>query len=272
MRFFQGTTLIMISHNIAPVSVIVPCWRAGATIRRAMDSIIGQTVRPAEVLLVDDASGDGTLDVLYELANEYPTGWVRVHSLEHNSGPGGARNAGWDLATQPWVAFLDADDAWHPKKIELQHGWLQSHPDAGLCGHQTSLAFIEGVFPEIPETPNHWRVSFLSMVISNRFPTRSVMLRRDLPFRFGGKDITEDYLLWLELVLAGVSSYRIEAPLAVSFREDYSPGGYSGQLWRHEKRELAAWRVLHKKGSISSATWMTATAWSLVKYFRRILL
>jgi hypothetical protein len=107
------------------------------------------------------------------------------------------------------------------------------------------------------------------MLIANRFPTRSVMLKRELALRFGGKEVTEDYLLWLQVVLAGLPSYRLDSPLAVSFRAEFSPGGYSGQLWRHEKRELAAWRALHRLGSISSGTLLVATFWSLVKYVRR---
>ena len=149
----------MITPDTAPVSAVVPCWRSGPTIRRALASIAAQTARPAEVLLVDDASGDGTLDTLHALAAEHPSGWVRVLSLEHNAGPGGARNAGWDHATQPWIAFLDADDAWHPRKIEFQFDWLQNHPDAVLCGHGTSLAPSEGAFPEVLERPTGWRVS-----------------------------------------------------------------------------------------------------------------
>jgi glycosyltransferase involved in cell wall biosynthesis len=221
--------------------------------------------------MVDDASGDGTLGTLKALAAEYPPGWVRVISLDRNAGPGGARNAGWDQATQPWIAFLDADDAWHPRKIELQLSWLKAHPHAVLCGHGTTVAPSENAFPTIPPTVDGWRVTFVHMLISNRFPTRSVMLRRDLPFRFGGKDVTEDYLLWLEIVLCGHPSYRIEAPLAVSFRVDSSPGGYSGQLWRHEKRELAAWQALRRKSAVSAGTWFLASTWSLIKYVRRAL-
>lgn len=260
----------MTARKVAPVSAVVPCWRSGHTIRRALASIAAQTLLPAEVLLVDDASGDETLNTLHALASEYPKGWVRVLSLEQNMGPGGARNAGWDQSSQPWIAFLDADDAWHPRKIEIQYNWIRDHPDVVLCGHGTSVAPGEVFVSQVLKEPAFYGIRFLDMLIANRFPTRSVMLRKDISFRFGDKQVTEDYLLWLEVVLAGHPCYRLNVPLAFSFREDSSPGGYSGQLWRHEKRELAAWRELRKKGLISSFTWGLASTWSFIKYVRRI--
>lgn len=254
----------------APVSAVVPCWRSGATIHRALASIVDQTLRPAEVLLVDDASGDNTLDTLHALAAQYPHGWIKVIGLEQNLGPGGARNVGWEHASQPLLAFLDADDAWHPRKIEMQYSWMLSYPDVALCGHGTVVAGANEQYPELSPKPRAWRVDFWKMLVSCRFPTRSVMLKRELPFRFEGKHVTEDYLLWLQVLQSGYKCYRIDAPLAVSFRPDFSPGGYSGQLWRHEKRELAAWRALRKQRLIGPITLAAALSWSLIKYLRRV--
>ena len=238
---------------------------------RAVDSVAAQTWRPHEVILVDDASGDGTLERLQEMAGAYPDHWVRVVALTSNGGPGPARNAGWAVATSPLLAFLDADDAWHPAKIAQQAGWMLAHPEVALSGHETRL------FPDRMPTPEAGLrleprpVTLAGMLISNRFPTRTVMLRRDLPFRFGGKTLTEDYLLWLQVVAAGFRTVRFTAPLAFSFRPDFSPGGYSGQLWPHEQRELRCLQQLRKTGGIGSATLWIATLFSLLKYLRREL-
>jgi glycosyltransferase involved in cell wall biosynthesis len=261
----------MSDADIAPVTAVVPCYRAMETVGRAVASIAAQTVRPAEVMLIDDASDDDTLSVLHALACKYPPGWIQVIALEENSGPGAARNAGWECATQPWLAFLDADDAWHPRKLELQFAVIRQHREVMLCGHDTALAPADGRYPEVPLHPVVWRVGFQDMFVSNRFPTRSVLLRRDLGFRFAGKDVCEDYLLWLKVLKSKHACYRIEAPLAVSFRRDSSPGGYSGSLWRHENRELAAWRALHRERAISWPTLFAAMVWSLLKYARRVV-
>lgn len=261
--------MIMSSHY-SPVSVIIPCYRCRETMERAFDSVLNQTLPPAEILLMDDASGDGSLDLLCHFERVHAPR-VKVISLAKNVGPGPTRNAGWEVSTQPWLAFLDADDAWHPRKLEIQWTWLESHPDAVLCGHTSQFSTGRIDFP-VEDTPAAIRLSPMQMLVSNRLPTRSVMLRRDIPFRFRGREVTEDYLLWLEIILAGVPAYRLEAHLAFSLRPDFSPGGYSGQLLVHEKRELAALRTLHATGSIHWPVFALSATWSFVKFLRRLWL
>ena len=236
----------------------------------ALNSALNQTRPPAEILLVDDASGDGSIDLLHQLQTIHAPR-VRVISQAKNNGPGPARNAGWEAATQPWLAFLDADDAWHPRKLEIQWAWLGSHPDAALCGHATQ--FSTGTLDIPVEDPaGAIRLSPVQMLVSNRLPTRSVMLRKDLPFRFRGRAVAEDYLLWLEIMFAGHAAYRLETCLAFSLRPDFSPGGYSGQLWAHEKRELAALNTLRASGNLSWPVFALFAGWSYVKFLRRLWL
>lgn len=254
-----------------PISVIIPCYCCSNSIGRALASIAAQTMLPHEVILVDDASPDGgeTLNTLHNLACKYSDIFVMVvDSLKKNSGPAGARNRGWDAATQPWLAFLDADDAWHPRKLEIQWTWLESHPEVALCGHasQFSTGWID--FP-VDDAPIATRLSARQMLVSNRLLTRSVMLRRNMPFRFSARRFSEDYLLWLEVIYAGYPAYRLEAPLAFCFRPDFSPGGVSGNLWQHEKGEISVLRTLRKAGKMGWITFSLAVAWSYVKFLRR---
>src|SRR5699024_8519197 len=100
----------------APVSVIIPCYRCADVISRAIESLSGQSWLPKEVILIDDASDDNTLEALHKLQTEHKAGWIRVHSMSKNGGPGVARNMGWDLAAENYIAFLDSDDIWHPRK------------------------------------------------------------------------------------------------------------------------------------------------------------
>ena len=259
---------MIMSSNYSPVSVIIPCYRCRETVERALDSALNQTLQPAEILLVDDASDDGTLDLLRYLEKVHAPR-VKVISLAENGGPGPARNAGWEAATQPWLAFLDADDAWHPRKLEIQWQWLAAHPDVVLCGHDSR--FTEGPIDHaVDDAPLATRLTSGLMLITNRLPTRSVMLRRDLPFRFQGRGVTEDYLLWLQIIIADLPAYRLELCLAYSLRPDFSSGGYSGQLWTHEKRELAALQVLQAAGNLSWLLFLLACCWSFLKFLRRL--
>jgi cellulose synthase/poly-beta-1,6-N-acetylglucosamine synthase-like glycosyltransferase len=254
------------------VSVVIPCWRCRETIGRAVASVAAQTEPPREVFLVDDASGDGTLERLHELAATHRPGLFHVIALTHNGGPGPARNAGFEAASGELVAFLDADDAWFPDKLRVQSGWMAAHPEAALTGHPTRVLRAGEPLPSIPATFAARRITLNDMLRSNRFPTRSVMLRRALPFRFGGRSVSEDYLLWLEVVASGAACYRLEAVMAGSFREEFDPGGYSGTLWRHERLELHALAALRRKGGISAAALAAASAWSLAKFVRRVLI
>ena len=104
--------------DTVPVSVVVPCYRCSLTLERAVKSVAGQARRPVELILVDDFSNDETAKLLEVLAARYEAGWIKIKWLVQNVGAASARNIGWAAATQPFVAFLDADDAWHAEKLQ----------------------------------------------------------------------------------------------------------------------------------------------------------
>ena len=92
-----------------PVSVIIPCYRCADTIERAVESVALQTSPPQEIFLVEDCSDDTgkTLQTLQRLKQIYQDKFeINIIVLKTNNGPGGARNAGWSEATQPYLAFL----------------------------------------------------------------------------------------------------------------------------------------------------------------------
>ena len=100
------------------VSFVIAAYNAEASIARAIDSALAQRGVSTEVVVVDDRSSDGTV----ELARAYPPEQVRVIALDCNRGPGGARNAGLDAATGRWVAVLDSDDSVHPERLRRMIG------------------------------------------------------------------------------------------------------------------------------------------------------
>lgn len=263
----QNKHLTSDSH-LAQVTAIIPCYRCSDTLERALDSILSQTLQVAEIILVDDASGDETLETLYRLQREKSNGRIKVIALSKNSGPGGARNAAWEAASQPWLAFLDADDAWHPKKIETQYTWTISQDNVTLCAHETAIFHPEGIVNPCFYPPP-FQIAANKLLFKNVIPTRSVMLKRDLPYRFAGKQQAEDYLLWLEIILSGCSCWKMPIVLAFSFRPEFSPGGYSGALWTHEKRELRCFKQLRLRGLLGRPQYCLATIFSLVKFLRR---
>ena len=256
-------------NSVAPVSAVIPCFRCADTIGRAVASVAAQSWPVREVILVDDGSGDHTLTALHQVAALYPDGWVKVLALSPNQGAGAARNAGWDAASGEYVALLDADDAWFPDKIKVQVGWMIQHSQVALTGHQSVLWQEGQPVPPLPAPLTVTHPNMVDMLISNRFLTRCAVVRRHVPQRFGSRQDTEDFSLWLDIVASGAETAVLHAPLACCFRPDTSPGGYSGQLWKHECRELFTLRGQRDKGHLSAPLWLAASAWSLVKYLRR---
>ena len=123
----------MSDQNIS-VSVIVPVFNSATTILRALDSIFSQTTQPQEIIIVDDASTDDSCAVIEKYIENKLT--AKLLRFASNRGPSAARNAGWAVASGDYVAFLDADDAWHRKKLETQFLFMQDNPEFAITGHQ----------------------------------------------------------------------------------------------------------------------------------------
>jgi glycosyltransferase involved in cell wall biosynthesis len=266
-----------VGRGRVPVSVVIPCFCCSATIGRAMDSVAVQTAVPFEIILVDDASPDGgeTLNALYLMAARYGDVFdVKIIALKENGGAGSARNRGWELASQPYIAFLDADDAWHPQKIEYQLDWMTRHPAYGLVGHaHMRCDACHPAWPVLEPGNLVLPIARINAMLSNPFATPTVMLKRDLPFRFkDGKRYAEDYLLWLQIICSDVPAARGNLPLAATFKEDFGEGGLSANLWPMEKGELDAYRQILRDGKIGRAQFLLLSIFSVVKFFRRFVL
>ncbi len=263
----------MTSSSTVPISAVISCYRCADTVSRAVESVVRQTSLPRELILVDDASPDDgeTLAALRGLAARFNDKVpVSVLSLGTNQGAAGARNAGWDAASQPYIALLDADDAWHPRKLELQHAWMSRHPEIVLTGHRIVEAGRE---PALADTLEGLArpIGPALLLISNRFQTSSAMLRRSLPERFAaGKRYCEDYLLWLEIILRGRPACLLDAVLAFRYKPAYGAGGLSGRLWSMQRGELDALARVRRARLLGLPTFVAAAAWSCVKFIRRL--
>jgi glycosyltransferase involved in cell wall biosynthesis len=109
------------------VTCIVPCFNGERYLDEAIASILAQTHRPLEVIVVDDGSTDGSAGVAARHGDV-----VRYHRRE-NGGPGAACNTGLDLATGDLIAFLEQDDLWLPDKVGRQLAELEANPALGYC-------------------------------------------------------------------------------------------------------------------------------------------
>jgi glycosyltransferase involved in cell wall biosynthesis len=260
---------LTLTQDVAPVSAIISCYNCESSITRAIDSVLNQTLRPAELILVNDASTDKTLSVLNDIASRHA--WIKLVNLEINKGAANARNRGWDFSTQTYIAFLDADDAWHPKKIEIQYGFMKDNYDIALCGHEALIS------PKSIET--NWNVSAFEvkcissceLLISNAFVTPSVMVKRGLDVRFESeKRYMEDHALWMNIAFKGLKVAKLSQKLAVIYKPMYGASGLSSHMWAMEKSELDNYIQLYSYRKIRLFTLVSLILYSLAKYVRRL--
>ena len=121
------------------LSVVIPTWNRARLVREAVESALAQREGEVEVIVVDDASTDGTAELLEREFGDR----VRVLRLEHRRGPGGARNSGARVAHGEFVAFLDSDDVWLPGKLDAELEVLARFPFAEVVVSD-SQNFFEG--------------------------------------------------------------------------------------------------------------------------------
>lgn len=258
----------------ASVSVIIPCYNSSNTITRAVTSVFSQTVLPLEIILIDDASQDNTLEILHGIQAEHGEDWIKVIPFTENRGPSAARNAGWEQAKAEYIAFLDADDSWHPQKVEIQYGWMQKNPSIVLTGHQIRLADLNYQIPcysqkQIPAK----QVSKRAFLLKNFFSTPTVMMQRRILHRFDeDQRFAEDYLLWLKTLFFYGDVFFINLPMAFIYKSAYGEAGLSSNLWLMEKGELQTYQKIFKAGNVTLVEYRILTIWSILKYAKRITL
>lgn len=127
--------------NAHRISCVLSVYNGERFLAEALDSILAQSHPPLEIIVVDDGSTDSTPEVIARYG-----GRVRYQRQE-NAGPAAARNAGLDLAAGELIAFLDADDLWHPEKLALQLACLRERPDL-----QIVIAHVQNIWmPELRE-------------------------------------------------------------------------------------------------------------------------
>lgn len=254
------------------VSVVIPCYRCAETIRRAVASVMAQTQLPEELILVNDASDDQTMDILSKISKNYCKK-ITVHIITHeiNLGVASARNSGWNFASSKFVAFLDSDDSWHPDKLKIQIKILENYTDLLVLGtkHLVCLEYVNDI--QFQNSPTCDLIALNRLLWRNCFVTSSVILRKSLEPKFlNGQRHMEDHLLWLIYAANGVKMARVEIPLTVHHKYDYGAGGLSGQLLMMESAELRNYYYLHKSGKISLRSFLVLGIWSIAKFMRRV--
>jgi len=124
------------------ISCVVPAFNSERYLDEAIGSILAQTYRPLQVIVADDGSTDATAAIV----RRYGTAVEMVRQA--TAGPAATRNLGLSVARGEFVAFLDADDLWHPEKLARQMARFTARPEVDLCITEVQIVWAEGLADE----------------------------------------------------------------------------------------------------------------------------
>jgi glycosyltransferase involved in cell wall biosynthesis len=232
------------------VSVIMPAHNAAATIAESMESILRQTYKNWELIIVDDGSTDNTFGVVRKYLDD-PR--IKLIRCEKNAGMSTARNLGVAKASGEFIAFLDSDDLWMPTKLQKQIEYHKKNPNCRIS-HTDFREFYPSGKEKRP-----WRQFFASkhqkngvllphLYYDNLVATLTVMMRRDIFINLGGFDTelfgVEDQDLWLKIAKLG---YEFGYMSEVLSKYRMSPTGASKDITRYKEsvREFLVGRVIN---------------------------
>ena len=222
------------------ISVIMPCFNAEQFLAEAISSALLQNDGRVELIVIDDGSTDGSRALLKELAAANQGQMQVLHQT--NRGPYPARNLGLRRARGAYIAFLDADDYWHPGCLgKLRAAIDEAKADVAYCGWQNIGASLTGDEPYVPPCYEHGDtvVSFLK---SCPWPIHAALVRHEVIRAVGGFSeryfSSMDYDFWLRILAHTRRMTRVAEVLA--FYRWHGQGQISSTNWR---QVIDAWQV-----------------------------
>ena len=198
-------------------SVIIPTFNCADKLQKSVTSVICQTFKDFELLIMDDGSTDDTP----QLIKSFDDPRIIYEWSINSGGPATPRNLGIDKAQGKWICFLDADDIWYPGKLNSVYRAILKHPEIDVFCHSEKIFLPHRTNPYVqaygPYRPDFYRIL---LVEGNRLSTSATAIRRIFLLRhclrFNQSPnyvIVEDYDLWLRIALHGGNFFFINTVL-----------------------------------------------------------
>ncbi len=243
----------MVSND--QIAVVITSYNCESTIGPAITSALSQTQRPSQIIVVDDGSTDSTVSEILHFSDE-----VKLVQ-QPNGGPSSARNRGMSETQAEWIAFLDGDDLWHKDKLARQIQTINSYPELDLLATSWSRSDPAPNF----FTMNLSRISYVSLLVMNRFQTSTVLVKKAALQRCGGfdsaLDSVEDWGAWLHLSREHQIAI-LEEPL-VLYRD--TPTGVSKDLCTFFDKMLLLLEQEQDAGLVNENLFKTIAAWHYLR-------
>lgn len=235
-----NTSLSADNMQVPRVSIIMPAYNTARFIRAAIDSVLAQTYKNFELIIVDDCSPDDCAAI----CQSYSDTRLRLVSLTENRGLAGARNAGIEAAKGEFIGFLDSDDVAVPERLTLQLAYFESHPNCILLGggyrrmhEEGALLPGENLFP-LPSPAIR-----PMLLLRNNFNASTVTLRRSALPAGGFRSIfAEDYDFISRMTFNSTGELANLPVVLAHYR--INPGSLSNTTRRASVRD-ALWEIQH---------------------------
>ena len=241
------------------VAIVIPCYDCSGTLKRAIDSVVNQSININEIIVVDDCSKDA--HKISDICSEYKL--VKYVRNQKNLGLAGARNVGLWSAKSTVISFLDADDQYHQKKLEIQLNFLNNK-----CAVSTDfLSVQEGsiVKTKFKISDNPTTKIFSSPyqnLFFNKLVGSSVMIHTKTLRDMGGYDenlrSVEDFDLWLRLLSNNISICTVKIPLYLYYDNANSLSKDTIAIWNNMSVVISKfmdYQHIPRKGIIGSCIW-----------------
>ena len=203
------------------ISVVIPTYNRIELLKRSIDSVINQTIKPSEIIIVDDGSNDGTEAMV---KNKYDS--LKLIT-QKNKGASAARNSGIKASSGEWICFLDSDDEWKNDKLEKQITAVANNSDYKFF-HSNEIWIKNG--KRINQKKKHKKYGgyiFKKCLDMCRISPSSVLIEKNIFEEIGFFNenlvVCEDYELWLR-ICDKYEVFFIDEPLIFKY------GGHQGQL------------------------------------------
>jgi glycosyltransferase involved in cell wall biosynthesis len=250
------------------LSVIIPLYNSKDTIIDTINSVVNQTYKEVlEIIVINDGSTDGSEKLVEDFIANNKTSRIIKLINQPNSGVSSARNRGIKESSGEYIAFLDSDDEWHPKKLEIVMNLMKEN-NINFLGHSYTL---ENNFDKTFENKILKKVSFLQLLFKNFATTPSIVMKREICSYFD-EDMThtEDHELWLRVALKH-NVYYVDLPLVKLGRPQLTEGGLSANRWAMRKGEIQMYKniAMLKRSLVPFLPFLLL--FSLMKHIRQMV-
>lgn len=249
----RGAASPSVALHDALVSIVTPAYRAAAFIEETIRSVQAQTYPDFEMLIVDDCSPDDTAQVVQRAAD----GDARIRLLRQsrNAGPAAARNRALAEARGRWIAFLDSDDLWLPRKLQLQLPFHLANGAKISCTDFRRIHEAGGESGHLIVAPS-W-LDYRRLLCNTGIPTSTVLIDRTLTGPFRMKETRcDDYACWLDLLRPGGFAIGLHEDL---MRYRVLQSSWSRNKVKYSRHVWKTYREVEQLGLVQSA-------WSFANY------